>query len=113
MDSTINVGSAGVYPVEFRVSDSCGHVEYLPLEVEVYDSSEERIKVVLSEYLIYLPLNATFQASDYYVGSDIEGVLSVQSDLDTSKAGIYNVDYIVNTSNSMGKSRLVVIVTES
>jgi len=113
LESSIDVGSPGVYNIEFRVSDSCGYIEYLPIEVEVYDKTEERINVVLSEYLIYVPLNTKFDANRYYVGSDIDGELAVQSNVNTAKPGVYYVDYIVDGNNSLGKSRLVVVVTES
>lgn len=111
LDSTIDLKNPGVYPVEFRVTDSGGNVEYLPLEVEVYDQTEERITVVLSEYLIYLSVNAAFNPQTYFVGSDIDGALSIQSNVDVTKEGVYTVDYVVSSENSIGKSRLVVIVT--
>ena len=113
LDSIIDIGSTGVYRIEYRVTDSAGHVEYLPVEVEVYDSTEERISVVLKDYMIYLPLHAEFEPNDYYVGSDIEGELSVDNGVDTGTPGIYYVDYTVKSTNSMGKSRLVVIVEEA
>lgn len=113
LESTIDLKNPGVYSVEFRVADSGGNVEYLPLEVEVYDQTEERITVVLSEYLIYLPVNAAFNPQTYFVGSDIDGDLSIQSNVDVTKEGVYTVDYVVSSENSIGKSRLVVIVTGS
>ena len=113
LDETINLSKPGTYHVEFRVTDSCGYVAYFPLEVEIYDKSEERIEVVLSDYSIQLPLNEAFDPTAYYVGSDIEGELTVKSTVDNKTPGIYYVDYIVNGNNGMGKSRLVVVVTES
>lgn len=113
LESTIDLRNKGVYPVVFRVTDSGGNVEYLSLELEVYDRTEEKIDVVLSKYLIYLPLNAAFNPQTYFVGSDIDGDLVVQSNVDVTKEGVYTVDYVVNGKNSIGKSRLVVVVTGS
>lgn len=110
LDSTIDLKSTGTYSVEFRVTDSSGKVVYLPLELEIYDQTQERISVILSEYLIYVPLNGTFEPQSYYVGSDIEGVLTIHSDVDVTKEGVYTVDYVVTGTNSNGKSRLLVVV---
>lgn len=112
-DSVIDLYEPGTYTVEFRVADSTGHVEYLPLEIELYDVTKERISVVLSEYLVYVPLNGDFDPDTYFVGSDIDGKLEIESDVDVTQEGIYTVDYVVNGENSIGKSRLVVIVTGS
>lgn len=110
LGSTIDLKSTGAYSVEFRVMDSSGNVVYLPIEVEVYDQTEERISVVLSDYLVYVPVNGAFDPNVYYVGSDIDGTLAIQSNVDVTKAGVYAVDYVVTGSNSIGKSRLVVVV---
>lgn len=112
LDSTINSASTGIYPVEYRVMDSTGKISYLTLDVEIYNPTTERIEVILSEYLIYLPLNGEFNPSAYYVGSNIEGALSIKSNVDTSKQGIYTVNYQVNGANSIGKTTLVVVVTK-
>lgn len=113
LESSIDLKSTGVYQVEYRVMDSAGSVVYLPLEVEVYDPTEERIHVILTDYLVYLPQGAQFTPNAYFVGSDIEGTLTVTSGVDTRNAGVYFVDYVVTSENSIGKSRLVVVVTES
>ena len=110
LDSTIDLKNKRTYQVEFRVTDSSGKVVYLPLELEIYDQTEERISVILSDYLIYVPVNGTFDPQAYFVGSDIEGSLTMHSDVDVTKAGVYTVDYTVTGMNSVGKSRLVVVV---
>ena len=112
LGTVINATTAGSFDVEYRVMDSAGKISYLPLKIEIYDANRERIEVVLSEYLIYLPINSSFDPNTYYVGSAIEGTLSVKSNVDTSKEGVYTVDYQVDGTNSIGKSRLVVVVTK-
>ena len=113
MGDHIDTTTTGTYPIEFRVTDSLGCTAYLPVEVEIYDVFPERINVKLTEYILYLAQGAEFHAEDYYVGSDIDGELSIQSQVDASKAGIYYVDYVVEGNNSIGKSRLIVVVRET
>lgn len=112
LESTINVSSTGVYEIVFRVTDSCGHVEYLPLEVEVYDGMEEKLKVTLTDYLVYHPLNEEFDPMKYYEGSEEEGDLYVISRVNIEEEGVYYVDYELQSPNSQGKTRLVVVVKE-
>lgn len=45
-----------------------------------------------------------------FYSADKEGELTVQSNVNTAKAGSYYVDYIVNAGAISGKSRLVVVV---
>lgn len=113
MSGSIDIYEEGRHEVEYRVTDSMGSVVYLPVEVELYKASEERISVVLSEYLIYVNARDAFDPMWYYVGSDIDGALEIQSNVDMESEGVYAVDYIVHGENSIGKSRLVVIVTGS
>lgn len=109
--SYINTTSEGEYEVEYRVTDSTGTVSYLPVEVEIYNPLEEQIAVELSDYLIYLEKGSYFDPGQYYVGASADGVLSISSDVDTDEEGIYMVEYTVSGDYSIGKSRLVVVVT--
>ena len=113
VNSTIEVGKTGAYEIEFRVTDSSGHVEYLKTILEVYDSSAEKLKVALTDYLIYLPTGAEFDAYDYYVSdeeADEDNLLSISGEVDTETPGIYYVTYTVEGPKSMGVSKLVVVV---
>lgn len=113
MGEYVDTTETGKYAIEFRVTDSLGKTAYLPVEVEIYDVTVERITVKLTEYILYLEQGAEFKAEDYYVGSDIDGELSIQNKVDTSTAGIYYVDYVVEGNNSTGTSRLIVVVRET
>lgn len=113
MEGVIDLQNPGTYLVEYRVMDSAGRTVKIPLEVEIYNQIEERIKVVLKDYLVYVQKGKKFKPESYFVGSDIEGVLSVQSNVDTSVPGIYEVEYQVEGLTSIGKSRLIVVVVES
>lgn len=60
--------------------------------------------------LIYLSVGDAFDSNAYFDSADKEGELTVQSNVNTAKAGSYYVDYIVNAGAISGKSRLVVVV---
>lgn len=111
LDRAISTTAPGTYEVEFRVMDSAGRTSYLKTQIEVYDPTEERIEVELSDYLVYVSQGASFKPDDYFKGSSAEdGELDIMSKVDTSKAGAYYVDYTVTTKQLEGKSRLVVVV---
>lgn len=112
LDRAVSNTAAGTYQVEFRVTDSAGRTSYLTTEMEVYDRAAEQMEVSLSAYLIYLKVNDPFDAAAYYGGADQEGSLSIQSNVDTSRAGCYYADYYVSNGARTGKSRLVVVVSE-
>lgn len=112
LENTIDVTNVGSYPVEFRVTDSGGNTVYLTTSLEIYDPSEERIGVSLTEYLVYVGINTAFDPMPYYAGADQEGSLEIQSNINTAEPGSYYVDYIVRGVSGYGKSRLVVIVGE-
>lgn len=110
LDRAVSNSVTGTYQVEFRVMDSAGRTSYLETELDVYDPTEERIDVTLSSYLVYLRAGESFDASDYFAESSVEGDLEVDSTVDTGKAGTYYVDYTVTAGGQTGKSRLVVVV---
>jgi hypothetical protein len=115
VNSTIEVGKTGAYEIEFRVTDSSGSVEYLKTILEVYDSSAEKLKVALTDYIIYLPVGAEFEPRDYYISDeDEDGAeekhLTISEDVDTETPGVYYVTYTVEGEKSKGVSKLVVVV---
>lgn len=112
LETTLNIMNPGTYPIEFRVVDSGGNTTYLSTEVEIYEASEERIKVDLTEYMIFIDTNDSFDPKRYYKGADEEGTLEIRSNVNKKKPGVYYVDYIVKAQQTMGKSRLVVVVNE-
>ena len=100
----------GKYPIEYRVTDSCGVTSYFNTEIEIYDSIYSGIKIELKKYLVYVEKGKKFTPDAYFKSSNIEGELSVVSDVNTKKEGVYYVDYYVSGVNASGKSRLVVVV---
>lgn len=110
LDRAVSHTTTGTYEVEFRVMDSAGRTSYLKTEMEVYDPSEERIEVTLSDYLVYIRANSEFHASAYFEEASVDGDLDIQSTVNTSKAGVYYADYVVTDNRLTGKNRLVVVV---
>lgn len=104
----------GEQTVEFRVTDSAGYNLSLEVNVEIYNPAEERIQVSLTDYLIYLPRNASFNAKGYFEEASMPGELEIQSDVNPSVPGVYTVEYIFHgeKDDSIGKSRLIVVVEE-
>ena len=113
MDSGLDVSEAGIYEVEYSVSDSTGTISYLPVTVELYDPMEERGTVELSDYLVYVEQGSDFNERDYFEESSVDGSLYIDSDVDTDTEGVYSVEYTVSDGENTGKSRLVVGVTGS
>lgn len=110
LNGMIDNMTSGKYSVEYRVTDSCGKTSYLNTEIEIYDSMYSGIKVELKKYLVYVNKGKKFNPESYFKGSNIEGELTIVSDVNTKKEGVYYVDYFVNGINISGKSRLVVVV---
>lgn len=53
MDSNINNRSAGIYKIEYSVSNSAGDTVYLPVDLEVYQYRVGMAQLMLSDYLLY------------------------------------------------------------
>lgn len=123
----------GVHEVEFRVSNSLGDTVTAVLPVEVRNPEREA-QLTLSQYLLYLPVNGSFNAKDYlkmytYGEDDVDlskGLprgysLKTEGKVQTQKPGVYPVEYrvtytIVNEQDReldveiTGYSKLIVIV---
>lgn len=125
---------AGTHVVQFRVTNSMGdtHVKSLPVEVletDIYDADLE-----LKQYLVYLPVGAAFNASDYlksfsYRNNSVElsgrvpagFELDVRGQVQTQNPGTYTVSYTMTynetddtnaaiTREYSAYSKLIVIV---
>lgn len=119
LDTIVDNNTPSNYPITFRVTDTNGKTSYLETEIVIYNSLFTGINIYLTDYLIYIPKGTEFTeetARSYFKSAseelDDETKLSIDCQVDTSKAGVYNVDYTVTSVNTGGKSRLVVVVTE-
>lgn len=131
---TSAITALGVHDVEFRVSNSLGETVELVLPVEVYLSGSFDAKLTLTDYLVYLPVGASFNAQSYVdaytLGTETTSLragmpenfsLRTTGVVDTATPGVYSVDYRVtytrvNQTNSdlnqsyIGYSKLIVVV---
>lgn len=118
-----SVSTVGIHEVEFKVTNSLGDTVELVLPVEVYAPDLYNASLTLTDYLIYLPAGASFDAHSYLdtytygaVKSDLrngllEGYsLSLVGTVDTKKPGVYNVAYTLTSGNGTGYSQLIVVV---
>ena len=105
-------GTIGEYEVEYSVTDSLGKKTCLLVHTEFYDSETEVYSIELSDYLIYVKKGDSFDPMTYYVSSDAGMYPEIESNVDTSTAGVYEVKYTVGSDDAIGGSRLVVVVTE-
>ena len=110
----IPTNKQGLLPIELSVNDSAGRGTVLPIEFEIYNSYVATIKVQLKQYIVYLPVNAPFDPESYYLSASLPGRMSFTSNVDTSRPGVYRVDYLVETKSAdeYGKSALIVVVEE-
>lgn len=87
LEKTVNTQAAGEYPIEFKVMDSGGNTVYLKTQISISDKSYAGIDVKLKDYLIYLSVGDAFDPNAYFDSADKEGELTVQSNVNTAKAG--------------------------
>lgn len=128
-----SVVDLGVHDIEFQVSNSLGDTVSVVLPVEVREPDREA-ELTLSQYLVYLPLNTSFNPKDYlrmycYGEDEVDlskGVprgytLKTSGKVQSQTPGVYPVEYrvtytIVNEQDPernveiTGYSKLIVIV---
>ena len=127
MDST-DLTMVGTHNVEFRVTNSLGDTVKLTLPVEVYDAGSYDATVTLSDYLIYVDKDSSFDPYQYmesYVhGSESFNLSSgmpsgfsiyLTGTVNTHVPGVYPVSYQVtqtleNSRRYIGYARLIVVV---
>ena len=124
-ESTIS--AEGIHNVLFRVTNSLGDTAQLLLPVEVYFSGRYDAQLLLTDYLIYLPLHEPFDPEDYLLeyiaaghGTDLTGGVPGNMDLtlsgmaDPSQPGVYTIGYTITYTQGSrvytGYSKLIVVV---
>lgn len=101
-----SVSEEGKHEVQFRVTNSMGDTTQLVLPVEVYPVGSYNAKLMLSEYLVYLPAGAAFEEADYLIQIQIRDYvldlngsvpgnveMRISGEVDSSKPGVYPVTY--------------------
>lgn len=125
----VTVGEEGTHDVQFRVTNSVGDSVQLVLPVEVYPDDAYNASVTLSEWLVYVPAGAEFDADKYPTlfttvyeeisldeGAFEEVELIVESNVDVNIPGVYTVKYRavkdMNGRSYVGYTKLIVVVEE-
>lgn len=90
----------GEYSITVQVTNSMGDTATLPLTVIINSASVRKQLIELDEYLVYIEKDSYFNVWNYvkYVYSAkgtvrAKTVIDVESNVDTSKAGVYEVRY--------------------
>lgn len=103
-----SIARSGTSKVEFRVTNSLGDTVSLTLPVEVYDPASYDAGLSLTEYLVYLPKGASFDADSYLNTFTLRGEeiilrsglpedfsLKTKGVVFTHREGIYSVEFRV------------------
>lgn len=107
LDET-SIAMPGSHSVQFRVTNSLGDTVEHILPVEVYPAGTYAAELTLSEYLVYLPVGASFRP-EAYLGkftlnretTSLEGglprnyTLHTAGWVDTQTPGVYSISYTV------------------
>ena len=112
MSGQSSVDRAGVYEVEFRVTNSLGDTAHLRVPVEVTPGSSVRRRLELTSYLVYLEQGSAFDPREYLTGASWEFLDHVEDHVDTAEPGIYTADYVDINGEAYGKTRLIAVVEE-
>lgn len=127
----------GCFSVNYSVANSAGDVVNLPVTLEIYDSAEEREnpKIILSEYLINIPVGQEVDPLNYLSEVIVDNVLyrkqedgyfhgesnsemvigtdqfEIENPTDVNKRGVYEIVYsITDSEGDTGTVRLIVVV---
>lgn len=112
-----NLNMEGEHEIELRVTNSMGDTSKLTLKVEICSKDPNAANIQLNKYLVYIPVGAGFDPADYFKSymsgsetvSSMDGI-TVNSDVDTSKAGVYVVTYASGSGDSLSRAKLIVVV---
>lgn len=105
-----------------QVTNSCGEVAELKLPVKTSlsgtSSNNTYLEITLSEYLTYTSLGSTLDLSSFITGVSYRGEavaasdVTISTDLDTSKAGVYTATYSLTRNEATATCDLIIVVEE-
>lgn len=93
----VDASRAGVYSVTVQAANSLGDVESLPLKVVVSNAMNITPTVQLSAYITYLDVGENFNPRSYITSPADPAAVSVESHVDISTPGTYDVTYTYQT----------------
>jgi hypothetical protein len=118
MNTNTNMLEMGDYVINVEVTNSLGDFSTIELPVHIIDTINARIDIKLSESIVYIKSNDSFNPEDYIEsvtntdGTQYEkNIVNVQSNVNTSKSGVYEVIYTAEESDTVkGFTSLLVVV---
>lgn len=116
--SSVNFKTSGDYQISVEVSNSFGDVQKLNLPVHIVESTNIKMKINLSENLVYIKKGDKFDPKKYLVsvdplfGEDVDkNTVKITSGVKTDAEGCYEVKYEVSgAGDSRGVAWLTVVV---
>lgn len=122
VDGERQLTAAGDYTVSFRVTNSLGDTAYLIAPVKVVAAEQQgNATLTLSSYLVYLAVGADFDPYSYLgeltaAGETLPAYgsaeITVESNVDTARSGVYTVDYTASYGQYSAQTRLLVVVED-
>lgn len=75
-EDEIDTAHVGKYPARLKVTNSAGGVSYLPVTIEIFDSTSKykMPQIKLSDYIVYVERGNYFDEEDYLQSITISGV---------------------------------------
>ena len=112
---------AGAYRVEFRVTNSLGDTVHQVLPVQIVEPKQDRKRLELTDYLVYLPVGEPLDPETYLKpekptradGPELpRRPVHWETDLDADRPGVYTVTYVDDSERPLENTCLIVIVEE-
>lgn len=108
--------SSDVYDISIQVTNSVGDTAWLDLPVLVQQTDPLRPIITLDSYLIYVDVGTEFDPAANIVSVITEQTpgniadVTINSNVDTSKADTYRVTYTYNSNGNVGTAIATVVV---
>lgn len=119
-ESNVNYQREGSYKMSLEVSNSLGDTTTVALPVHIVSEEKRSVDIQLTEGIVYITKGEKLKPSEYISkvidadGSELNpSVVSAKSEVDTNKAGCYEIHYEASDSKkNTGETWLTVIVEE-
>ena len=116
-NSNIIYSTQGDYEISVEVTNSKGDTSTLSIPVHVLPEGSVNCHIELSDYLVYLNVGDAFDPASYVskvsddLGNSLDAsALNISSNVDTSKAGVYEVCFDPSALNVSGPMYMTVVV---
>lgn len=120
-DTSTTLATVGEHVVELSVTNSLGDTVRLAVPVRVVEDATHSELLPLKAYLVYLARGAEFKPASYLTSADQaasvekhgknDSYVQIESGVDTSKSGVYAVDYyLIKNDSTAATTRLIVVV---